>query len=289
MALMKFYDKVSQAIDNNEFCIGIFIDLSKAFDTVNHEILLKKLELYGVRGLPNLLIRDYLMNRKQYVQFNNHTSEMNIVNCGVPQGSILGPLLFLLYINDMPLVCKQLLFILFADDTNILYSNSDIIQLMNIVNADLAILSDWFKANMLSLNVQKTSFIMFGFKNVPTVFDSRDFELKIKIQNEEISRVEFTKFLGIIIDNKFTWQRHINYIALKISKSLAILSKLKYKIPKNCLLTLYYSLVYPHFNYCIIIWGCASQTLMNKLLILQKRAVRIVDKSNHFKCHTDPI
>ena len=93
------------------------------------------------------------MNRKQYVQFNNHTSEMNIVNCGVPQGSILGPLLFLLYINDMPLVCKQLLFILFADDTNILYSNSDIIQLMNIVNADLAILSDWFKANMLSLNV----------------------------------------------------------------------------------------------------------------------------------------
>ena len=163
MALMKFYDKVSQAIDNNEFCIGIFIDLSKAFDTVNHEILLKKLELYGVRGLPNLLIRDYLMNRKQYVQFNNHTSEMNIVNCGVPQGSILGPLLFLLYINDMPLVCKQLLFILFADDTNILYSNSDPMQLMNIVNSDLAILSDWFKANKLSLKVQKTSFIMFGF------------------------------------------------------------------------------------------------------------------------------
>ena len=101
--------------------------------------------------------------------------------------------------------------------------------------------------------------------------------------------MEFTKFLGVIIANKFTWQRHINYMALKISKSLAILSKLKYKIPKNCLLTLYYSLVYPHFNYCIIIWGCASQTLMNKLLILQKRAVRIVDKFNHFKCHTDPI
>ena len=266
MALMKLYDKVSQAIDNNEFCIGIFIDLSKAFDTLNHEILLKKLEFYGVRGLPNNLLRNYLTNRQQYVQFSNRTSEMNTISCGVPQGSILGPLLFLLYVNDMPLVCKQLLFILFADDTNILYSNSNIIQLMNTVNTELTILSDWFMANMLSLNVQKTSFMMFGFKNFP-----KGINFNIKIDNEMISRVEFTKFLGVIIDHKFTWQRHINFIAIKISKALSVLSRLKHKLPKNCLLSLYYSLVYPHFNYCIIIWGCASKTHMNKLLVLQKR------------------
>ena len=142
---------------------------------------------------------------------------------------------------------------------------------------------------MLSLNVQKTNFMMFGYKTVPTVYGLQDPNLHIKVENYSISRVEFTKFLGVIIDSKFTWQRHINYISLKISKALSILSKLKYKLPKNCLLTLYYSLIYPQFNYCIIIWGCASKTLMNKLLLLQKRAVRIVDKANSFKCHTDPI
>ena len=189
----------------------------------------------------------------------------------------------------MPSVCKELLFILFADDTNILYSNSDIVQLMNTVNSELAILSDWFKANRLSLNVQKTNYIMFGYKNVPPSNGSQDLNFDIKIENVNILRVEFTKFLGVIIDFKLTWQRHINNIALKISKSLSILSRLRYKLPKNCLLSLYYSLIYPHLSYCIIIWGCASKTLTNKLLILQKLGVRIIDKANYYKCHTDPI
>ena len=137
MSLMKLYDKITQAIDNNEYCIGIFIDLSKAFDTLNHDILLKILEFYGIRGLPNLLLKSYLMNRKQYVLFNNITSTRECINCGVPQGSILGPLLFLIYVNDMPNICRKLLFMLFADDTSILYSNSDIMQLMNTINSEL--------------------------------------------------------------------------------------------------------------------------------------------------------
>ena len=160
---------------------------------------------------------------------------------------------------------------------------------MNIVNTELNTLSDWFKANMLSLNVQKTNFMMFGYKNVPTKYGLQDFDFNIRIENEKISRVEFTKFLGVIIDCKFTWNRHINCIALKISKAISVLNRLKYKLPKNCLLSLYYSLIYPHYSYCIVIWGCASKTLMNKLVVLQKRAVRIVDKANYFKCHTEPI
>jgi len=289
MSLMKLYDKITQAIDNNEYCIGIFIDLSKAFDTLNHDILLKKLEFYGIRDLPNLLLKSYLMNRKQYVLFNNITSTRECINCGVPQGSILGPLLFLIYVNDMPNICRKLLFMLFADDTSILYSNSDIMQLMNTINSELINLSDWFKANRLSLNIQKTSFIMFGYKKVPAIYNSHDFNLCIRIDNENISRVDYTKFLGVIIDNKLTWQRHVDYIALKISKSLSVLSRLKYKLPKSCLLTLYYCLVYPQLNYCTIIWGCASKTLINKLLLLQKRAVRIIDTVSYWKCHTDPI
>ena len=135
--------------------MGIFEDLSKAFNTINHDILLQKLNAYGIRGMPNLLIKNYLKNRKQFVEYRGCQSNMNVVSCGVPQGSILGPLLFLLYINDVSETSKLLYFILFADDTNILYSNRDIWQLMEIVNGELIILSDWFKANKLSLNIKK--------------------------------------------------------------------------------------------------------------------------------------
>ena len=202
---------------------------------------------------------------------------MESINYGVPQGSILGPLLFLIYVNDMPNVCRNLLFMLFADDTNILYSHSDIMNLMNTVNSELANLSDWFKANRLSLNIKKTNFIMFGYKRMPAQYNSQDFNFDIRIDNEGIFRVDYTKFLGVIIDHKLTWQRHIDYIALKISKALSVLSRLKYKFPKSSLLSLYYSLIYPQINYCIIIWGNASKIHMNKLSILQKRAVRIID------------
>ena len=98
---MQLYQKVSEAIDKNDYCDGIFIDLSKAFDTINHDIRLQKLDAYGIRGIPNLLIKNYLLNRKQYVEYRNYKSSMNAITCGVPQGSILGPLLFLLYINDV--------------------------------------------------------------------------------------------------------------------------------------------------------------------------------------------
>ena len=166
MALLNLYDKVSEAIDNNEYCIGVFIDLSKAFDTIKHDILLKKLELYGIRGIANDLIKNYLFNRQQFVRFNNSQSSLKNAYCGVPQGSILGPLLFLLYINDITYCCKYLKFILFADDTNLLYSNPDFNQLINITNSELDILSDWFRANMLSLNVAKTNYMLFGFKKM---------------------------------------------------------------------------------------------------------------------------
>ena len=285
MAIMNFYDEVTEAIDKSEFCLGIFIDLSKAFDTLNHDVLLKKLEMYGIRGIPNTLIKSYLQDRQQYVVYNNSESNYGTITCGVPQGSILGPLLFLLYINDMSYISKFLTFILFADDTNILYSNSDIWELMRLVNTELLSLSDWFKANRLSLNILKTNFMLFGFKRIPKD-DSKDFQIKIDCTN--ISRVETTKFLGVIIDEKLKWHHHISYVALKLAKSLGILNRLKYKIPKRCMLTLYCSLIYPHVTYCNIVWGGASKTLINELVVLQKRAIRIIIKSN-YRSHTSTL
>jgi hypothetical protein len=131
------YDVVTKAIEKNEYCVGIFIDLSKAFDTLDHDILLQKLNFYGIRGIANKLMASYLANRKQYVIYNSLASSTEAVQIGVPQGAILGPLLFLLYINDIDSVSSYLLFLLFADDTNLLYSNTDANELFRIINLEL--------------------------------------------------------------------------------------------------------------------------------------------------------
>jgi len=288
MALMSLFDKVSEAVDKNEFCVGIFIDLSKAFDTLDHNILTKKLDVYGIRGSANLILKSYLSNRQQYVLHKNSQSSLKPICCGVPQGSILGPLLFLLYINDMASVSRFMHFLLFADDTNMFYSNSDIWKLMQIINSELDILADWFRANRLSLNINKTNFMMFGYKKVPISNANTPKEFYLTIDNERIKQVEFTKFLGVIIDQKFTWQRHISYVSLKVSKSLYALRQVKFKLPRETLLALYYSLVYSHLTYCNMIWGCASPTVLQELLLLQKRAIRIINKSSYLS-HTSPI
>ena len=155
------YDKISNALDNKRVILGLLIDLSKAFDTVNHEILLDKLEHYGVRGIALRWFKSYLSCRKQFVQYNGYNSSSLDITCGVPQGSILGPLLFLVYINDLCNVSKVLELILFADDANIFYSRTDASYLMEVVNLELKKITCWFYTNKLSINVKKSNFIIF--------------------------------------------------------------------------------------------------------------------------------
>ena len=179
--------------------------LPKSKTTVNHEILLEKMQSYGVRGIALELIRNYLTNRKQYVAYGDKTSNHMTIKCGVPQGSILGPTLFLLYINDIKNVSNLLKFIIFADDTNIFHSSDNIEILETTINQELKKLATWFKANKLSLNIDKTSFILFSKKRIRK-------SINIIIDNKAINEVHETKFLGVIIDKNLTWTTHIECV-----------------------------------------------------------------------------
>ena len=171
LALISLTNNISAAMDRKEYCIGIFLDLSKAFDAVNHSILLRKLQHYGIRGVALKWMNSYLSNRFQFVQYNEYQSVSEQICCGVPQGSILGPLLFLLYVNDIVNVSSVLHLILFCDDTSIFYSHSDLSYLVHQFNRQLQALSIWFKANKFSLNVDKTKFVLFRPRQRKCNFD----------------------------------------------------------------------------------------------------------------------
>ena len=164
MAIMLMIDKITEALDDGDYVTGIFLDFSKAFDTVNHEILLYKLSHYGIRGSAFDWFKSYISNRSQFVTYNGVASTAKPINCGVPQGSILGPLLFLMYINDLYNVCQESVPILFADDTNLFYSGSSIDDLARRINDELCNISTWLKINKLSLNIKKTHYIIFDRK-----------------------------------------------------------------------------------------------------------------------------
>jgi len=284
MALLGMQDRVSHAIDANEFSLGIFFDLAKAFDTVDHTILLKKLENYGIRDTPLRWFYSYLDQRQQQVVCNGLFSKLRFVHHGVPQGSNLGPLLFLLYINDLPNSSSVRHFILFADDTNVFYSHKSLDNLMDLVNSELATVADWFRANRLSLNLSKTNFIIFRShrKSIPNQ------NFNISIDNKPILQVKSTKFLGVYVDEHLTWKQHITQISNKIAKNVGILSRISYLLPRNIISNLYYSLIQPYLIYCNIVWASNYQTRLMRLHILQKRAVRII-AGVPYNSHTSQI
>ena len=279
-SLIEITEKIRESIDSGKYGCGIFIDLKKAFDTVNHEILLKKLEHYGIRGTVLDWFKSYLTDRKQYVFYNGISSEVKNVTCGVPQGSVLGPLLFLIYINDLPNISAKLSFFLFADDTNIYYESTDLAELEKTVNEELKKLSLWLNLNRLALNVGKTNFVIF---RSPQKKSNRN--VTIVMNKKALQQKDHVKYLGVLLDEHLKWKYHINQVALKISRGIGILAKLKPFLKDKLLRSIYFSLVYSYLSYGVQAWGSAGESIKNNIVVLQNKAIRIMSGVQYFQIY----
>ena len=280
-AALEIIDRIISEMDNNKVPLNIYLDLSKAFDTLDHDILLEKLSYYGIRGESHDLIKSYLTNRKQYVDYCDTTSEHLGIKCGVPQGSILGPLFFIIYVNDISCASDIFYPIIYADDTTLSATLNNFgreHEIENNINYELSKISVWLKLNKLSLNVNKTKAMAFHTVQRKITLPT------LNIENTNIEFVDHFNFLGVVIDKNLKWKNHINITAKKISKAVGIMTRLKKFLPSNILVMLYNSLFLPYINYGSLIWGWQC----NKLIKLQKKAIRTIAKAR-YNSHTTPL
>ena len=282
---MELLDWVLSALSDKKLPVSIFMDLSKAFDTLDHKILQNKLQYYGTNGTPYCWFMSYLSGRTECVEINHVISSRSSISTGVPQGSILGSLLFLIYMNDLPCASNLFHLILYADDTTLLSTIGYSIALQNSnvndqLNRELLQVYGWLVVKKLSLNVNKTKFMVFH----PCEKDISQLTPTLKINNMEIEKISDFNFLGVILDEWFTWKTHIDKLASKLSRNACILNKLKNFLSALIMKTLYHSLSHSNLNCRILIWGYKC----NRLVKLQKRLIRIVMLA---KCnaHTDPL
>ena len=284
-ALIDLVGQITKSINNKSMALGVFLDLSKAFDSLDIDKLLAKLYHYGVRGKSFDWFSSYLKNRKLFVSYDNSSSQIYEITHGVPQGSVLGPLLYIIYTNDLSFNLKYSNSILFADDSTILCTGKKIKDIIPKITHDLNILIDWFYANKLTLNISKTSCIL--FKSKTTRINSA--EIKLKFGLEKIIVKKTTKFLGFEIDQHLNWDNHIKQLITKINKNLYLLRCFKKLLPNWSKRMLYFNYIHSNLTYGLSVWGpMASQLEKNKLFKLQKKAVRTIENAKQ-DCPSAPL
>lgn len=267
-----------KTMDQGNLSAVIFLDLAKAFDTVNHDILIHKLRTYGIQPRSLSWFQSYVCMRKQKCCVNGFLSSERLLGCGVPQGSILGPLMFLLFINDLPKCLRHSKARMYADDTNITVTGTSLEEIVNLANNDLANISEWLKANKLSLNTTKTEFMFIGsdsslkkVRDVPLIF----------LNGKQIKRVRKTESLGIIIDEKLSWDEHIAHVSKKTSQAIGGLRRIRDYVPQQTAIIIFNSLIKPLFEYCDIVLDNMPITGSTRLQKLQNRAARVITKQGY--------
>ena len=268
---MAAYDILESKIadlDRDKVTCAVYLDLSKAFDTVDKKLLIKKLSHYGIRGKALELMQNYLDNRHQCTNINGVLSDLILIELGVPQGSNLGPLLFLIYINDLP-GASSLITKLFADDTCLLFSANSITELQHIANNELAKIENWLVSNKLTLNHSKTKFMVISKRG-------RSAALNIRLNNHVIEQVNSIVYLGLTIDSKLSWDSHIKQLETDLSVASGIMSKLRYYVDFDSLKSYYYAKVYSSLQYGILSWGGCCESKLHKLNVIHNSILRLM-------------
>ena len=268
-AILEFLENVYDSFNENKHYLAVFLDFSKAFDTISHDILLRKLEHMGFRGPIYQWIKSFLTNRKQYVNLGGSSSDILDTKMGVPQGSTLGPLLFILYINDMSNSLENLKIVHFADDSTIHTTLNKNMNIAPQINTSLSCINKWLIANKLHLNIGKTKYMIISIKDKPP-------DLNLVIGSSCIERTNVQKFLGIYIDDKVSFRVHTNKIAAKLSQGVGLLRKMKHIVPRNVLKNLFYAFIYSRFTYGITCYGSVYQNQIQRIKILVNRALKLV-------------
>jgi hypothetical protein len=295
---------IGEAFNEGKYAVGVFFDLKKAFDVCSHSILLKKLKNLGIKGMELKWFSSYLTDRKQCVDINGTLSDSNEIKISILQGSILGPILFLCYINDLHTV-TDLLMLMFADDTFCVKSDTDLDRLIQYVNGEINKMAVWFRANKLAVNVNKTKFMIFrsvGKKvnnNISDlIYDENEPNKPINPQlitrleryhnNHENKDCRAYKLLGIYFDEHLTLNFHVNNLCKKLTRSMYCIRQAKNLLNTRSLKSLYYALVHSHLTYCPSIVGITNNKNIKQITVIQKKAIRVISKSKYNE-HTNPI
>lgn len=281
MPLLLLQEKITKAFENSKIVCGLYLDLKKAFDTVDHNILLSKIYSYGVTGIFFNIIKSYLTHRMQCVEYKGTKSAATEVSIGVPQGSILGPLLFIIYVNDFSRICTNSTCLLYADDTAIFFEARSEEELQNRIDTEIPKIVNWFNSNKLSINASKTYCQMYN--NTENIIN-----IKARIGDTDIEFTDCIKYLGMYIDKDLKWRSHINHISNILSRNAGIIKKSSFFLERKQLLLLYNSLFLPYINYCCLVWGHSAPTLLDRLNKIQKKVIRVISKQ-HRLAHTNPI